>query len=276
MEAAFAELFTGADRTLAIARARFEAKAAPESHVTRAMLEVFDLEVAQQEFEVGRGRSEAEMKILFGGIDIPADRLTGSLNTDPQTSGFSVNTETQTRIHPALRAAKFGVVAAEAMLETARKERIPDLKFFVAYGRALPAEGNFIEGGISLPLPIFHRNQGRIMETTALVAKARHEEKFTAHRYDAALAAARTRQRTTDKQLAQLTEKILPAAERALSQAQEAYRSGRLDFLELVDAQRTCKEVILRTVELRRSRVLADAELMNLLGTGLYADLGGK
>jgi len=162
------------------------------------------------------------------------------------------------------------------MLETARKERIPDLKFFVAYGRALPAEGNFIEGGISLPLPIFHRNQGRIMETTALVAKARHEEKFTAHRYDAALAAARTRQRTTDKQLAQLTEKILPAAERALSQAQEAYRSGRLDFLELVDAQRTCKEVILRTVELRRSRVLADAELMNLLGTGLYADLGGK
>jgi cobalt-zinc-cadmium efflux system outer membrane protein len=43
VEAAFDKMMAEAEGTLAVARARFEAKAAPESHVTRAMLEVYDL-----------------------------------------------------------------------------------------------------------------------------------------------------------------------------------------------------------------------------------------
>ncbi len=275
MDAAFVELVAGADRNLAMAQARFESKAAPEAHVTRAMLEIFDLQVAQQQFQRNRVRSEADMKILFGGIDIPAGRLSDQLYANSQISGLSEDDGSLTTDHPALREAKLGVVAAEAKLKTARKERIPDLNFFVAYGNSLPTEEKFVEGGISFPLPIFSRNQGRILETKALVAMARHEEKFTTHRLESALSLARSRQHTTQQQRVQLTEQILPAAERTLIQAQEAYRLGRVVFLELVDAQRTYKEVLLRTVENRRTQVSVDAEIMSLLGLGPYADHGG-
>jgi outer membrane protein TolC len=72
----------------------------------------------------------------------------------------------------------------------------------------------------------------------------------------------------------QLAGVIFPAAARSLAQAREAYRAGRLMFLELVDAQRTFNDVTLRTMELRRNLAYAEADLMNLLGAGPYADNG--
>jgi len=274
VESAFDELMAESEGTLAIARTRFEAKAAPEAHVTRAMLEVYDLEVARQEFERKRVRSTAEMKVILGGLEVQVDRLVGNLDPDAEAFSLPPDTTAEMGDHPALLAARLGVEVAEAMLVTAKKERIPDLNLFVAYGRVRPVEGTFVEGGISLPLPIFHRNQGRVAETAALVAMARHQERIAAYELEIALSTARLNHHTAHEQLDQLTERIAPAAERALTQAQEAYRSGRLLFLELVDAQRTFNDVLLRTMELRRDLALAEAELMSLLGAGPYADNG--
>ena len=276
VEAAFETLMAEAERSLAIARIRFEAKAAPEAHVTRAMLEVYDLEVARQEFERKRVRSAAEMKVLLGGVEVPVDRLSGSLDPDAEEFSLPPDTAAEMDDHPALRAARLGVEAAEAMLTTAKKERIPDLNLFVAYGRIGPDDANFVEGGISLPLPIFHRNQGRVAETTSLVARARNQERMAAHELEVTLSTARLNHRMAHELMDQLADHIAPAAERALTQAQEAYRAGRLMFLELVDAQRTFNDVTLRTMELRRDLAMAEADLMSLLGAGPYADIGEK
>jgi len=273
---AFDKLLAEAERNLAIARTRFEARAAPESHVTRAMLERYDLVLARQELEREQVRSTAEMKVIFGGVEVPLDRLAGSLDTGRQTAGLAPGNTAQTGEHPALRAARLGVAAAEAMLVTAQKERIPDLKLFVAYGRARPDNGNFVEGGVSFPLPIFHRNQGRVFETASLVTRARHEERIVAYEFEAALSIAFVTYRTVHGQMLQLTEQIAPAAERSLAQSRDAYRAGRLMFMELVDAQRSFNEVLLRKLELRRDLTLAEADLMSLRGTGPYADIGEK
>lgn len=270
----FDELLIQAERNLDIAKARFEAKAGPESHVTRAMLEVYDLEVARQEFDLVRARRSAEMKVLLGGIEIPTDRLVGTLDPDAEHISMPRDTQAVMEGHPSLRAARLGVEAAEAMVVTAKKERIPDLELFIGYGNARPDQGNFVEGGIALPLPIFHRNQGRIAETTSQVAMAQYIERIAEYELEVALSAAHLNHATAHDQLEQLTYQIAPAAERALSQAQEAYRAGRLMFLELVDAQRTFNDVRLRTMELRRNLALSEADLMSLLGAGPYAEDG--
>ena len=272
--AAFDEIQAETEKTLQIAQARFEAKAAPEAHVTRAMLEVYELEVARQEFERDLARNTAEMKVLFGGIEISAERLAGTLDPEAESACPPTDAEAVMGGHPSLRAARLGVEAAEAMVRTAKKERIPDLEIFVGYGSARPDFGNFVEGGISLPLPLFQRNQGRVAETTSQAAMARLRERMAVQELEMALSTARLNHATAHHQLDQLTEQISPAAERALAQAQEAYRAGRLMFLELVDAQRTFNTVHLRTMELRRDLALAEADLMSLLGEGPYADKG--
>ena len=274
MGEAFDQMLAEAEGTLAIARARFEARAAPESHVTRAMLEVYDLEVARQDFERERVRSAAEMKVIFGGVEVPLEGLVGSLEPDAESVSLPPDSGAEMGDHPTLRAARLGVEAAEAILVTAQKERIPDLNLFVAYGRVLPLDGNFVEGGLSFALPFFNRNQGRIAETTLLVVMAHHKERIAARELEVELSIARSAHRTTLEQLDKLTGRIAPAAERALTQAREAYRVGRLMFLELVDAQRTFNDVLLRIMELRRDLALAEADLMSLLGAGPYADMG--
>jgi cobalt-zinc-cadmium efflux system outer membrane protein len=167
VEAAFEKLMAEAEGNLDIARARYEAKAAPESHMTRAMLEVYDLEVSRQDFERNRVVSAAEMKVLFGGVEVPLDKLSGSLDQGAEAISLPPETPNQEWEHPTLRAARLGVEVAEAMQETAKKERIPDLNLFVAYGRAHAIEENYVEGGISFPLPIFNRNQGEICRAEA-------------------------------------------------------------------------------------------------------------
>lgn len=276
VEAAFSDLESTTERTLDIARARYEARAAPEAHVTRAMLELYDLEVARLELERDRVRSAAEMKVILGGVEVPADKLAGSLDPVEHDIEPAPDAGARLDVHPALRAARLGVAAAEGMLAAAKKERIPDVNLFVAYGRARPDEGGFVEGGISLALPVFHRNQGRIAETASLVAGARHRERTATHELEVAVATARLNHRNAHERLDRLDRQIVPAAERALVQAREAYRAGRLMFLELVDAQRTRQDVVLRTLQLRRDLALAEADLMSLLGAGPYADDGDE
>jgi cobalt-zinc-cadmium efflux system outer membrane protein len=273
-DAAFAELAQAADHTLEIARARFEAKAAPESHVTRALLEVYELEVAQQALAQERARSTAVLTALLGGVEVSADRLSGNLDPDAMEAHLPREVEAGLGDHPALRAAQFDITAADAALGMAQKERIPDLTLAVGYGSFEPGLGNFVEAGVALPLPLFNRNQGRVAETRALAAQARHEARIVASDLEIGLVTARLRHRQAHDQLEAVSGRIAPAAERGLAQAQEAYRTGRLLFLELVDAQRTFTDVRLRTLELRKDLAMSEADLMSLLGAGPYADPG--
>ena len=273
-DAAFAELTLATERTLEIARARFEAQAAPESHVTRALLEVYALELARQDLDRERARSTAMLSALLGGVEVPVGRLGGTLDPDAMEAHLPPDIEPVLGEHPALQAARFEVTAADAAVGTARKERIPDLTLVVGYGSFEPGLGNYVEAGVALPLPLFNRNQGKVAETRALAARARHEARITASELDVSLAMAHLRHRQAHEQLETVSERIAPAAERGLAQAQEAYRTGRLMFLELVDAQRIFADVRRRTLELRRDLAMSEADLMSLLGAGPYADPG--
>lgn len=281
-EAALAELLGVANSSLEIARTRFEARAAPESQVTKAMLEVYELEVAQQQLAQDRVQGSAEFAAFFGEVPVPLDRLAGSLDPslDPDHDAESAaqvlqaHVDTLVGTHPAYRSARLQIAAAEAALRAAKAERIPDLNLSFAYGNFEPINENYIEATISLPLPLFDRNQGRVAETQSLVTQAEYQARIVENNLVVALATAQQRHQMMHEQLSEVTDRIVPAAERGLDQAQEAYRVGRLMFLELVDAQRTYTDVRMRTLELRRELARAEADLMSLLGVGTYADPG--
>jgi outer membrane protein TolC len=74
--------------------------------------------------------------------------------------------------------------------------------------------------------------------------------------------------RESSRNLGLLTERLLPKARQSLDVAQSGYVSGRVDFLNLLDAERTLLEFQLSEVEARVQRELALAELsLLILGT---------
>lgn len=272
-EGVLVDLLGVAQQTLAIAQVRFEARAAPESQVTKALLETYEHEVARQRLAQQRARTEAELVALLGGVWIPMDRLASTLGAEiPAEEAF----ERDLAQHPSLGAAASRVEAAQAALRAAKSERVPDLGVFVSYGRARPTDNGFLEAGISVPIPLFNRNQGRVAEGHALVAETQAQMRFVEGDLQVTLAAANARHQAIRSELRTSNDLIQPAAEKGLAQAQEGYRAGRLPFLELIDAQRTYSNIRLRNLELRRDLVIAEAELLSLAGTGLYANTGDR
>jgi len=263
----FRELLDVANHTLSIARARHDARAAPESQVTRALLEVYELEVARDQQVAERVSGSAELSSLLGGLSVPVDRLIGALVPDGASIGEGLPTSSL-EDHPALLAARRNVDAAEASLREARAARIPDLSLSVAYGRNRARDDGFVEAGVSMPLPVFDRNQGRVAETRSLAAQAHHHARMVHGELESAVVAARQRHRSVRDQLQSMEGRILPAAERGFAQATEGYRAGHLPFLELIDAQRIHGNTRLRVLELRKALVIAEAELTSLVGAG--------
>lgn len=274
-ETAFAELQKMAQHTLDLARVRFESRSEPESHVTKALLEVYELEVSLQRLRGERARSDAETIAFLGGLPLPLERLSGSLGPDSNKPVWTDDHSGNKDNHPAIRAARMSVAAADAEARAARAARFPDLGVFLAFGQARPEEDNYVEGGISLPIPIFHRNQGRVAETQSLIVMFEHEARQVENELNVALATAKQNHELLHQQLETLETLILPAAERGLDQAQQAYRAGRLMLLELVDAQRTYAGFRQRSIELKRDLAMAEADRLSLLGVGPYDQPGG-
>jgi len=272
-EAALDSLVGMTNRTLEIARTRYDAQAAPESHVTKALLEVYDLEVTQRRLERERVSASSRLTALLGGTEVPPARLHGSLDTEGAVAVSHLSPSSMTD-HPAALSAEKRIDAARSALHAAKAERLQDLGIFFSYGRSEPANEDFVEAGISIPLPLFDRNQGRIAETEALVGMAEDHARAVEAELQADLAAAASRHLTLRDELQAAEGLIAPAAERGLSQAQAAYRVGRLPFLELIDAQRTLANIRLRVLELKRDLIVTNAELLSLGGLGLYRDEG--
>jgi cobalt-zinc-cadmium efflux system outer membrane protein len=239
--------------------------------VTKALLEVYELELSQQRLVEEHAKASAELTSLLGGIQIPHDQLIGTLDSDSIAVSELLRSATLDE-HPAMQAAQRDIAAAEASLRAAKAARIPDLELYAAYGRSRASDAGFIEAGLSFPLPLFDRNQGRVAEARSLVAKARNEARIVDNELEVALEAARQRYLTVRAQLQAGSNRILPAAERGMSQAQEGYRVGHLPFLELIDAQRTLASARMQALELRRELIVAEAELTSLLQANTYGE----
>jgi cobalt-zinc-cadmium efflux system outer membrane protein len=116
-----------------------------------------------------------------------------------------------------------------------------------------------ITGGLSIPLPLFDRNQGAVAKARAEAARAeleiaarRHELSSERERAAAELTARRATLEAFDAGALAHLQKLREMAE-------TAYRTGQGGIVELIDAVEAITEARLRHVELVHA--VADAEL---------------
>ncbi len=93
--------------------------------------------------------------------------------------------------------------------------------------------------GLSVPLPLFDRNQGERREAEFSLAKAREESRAAEVRVRTALSEAYQSLLSTFREVATLRDVVVPAARSSLEGISESYRQGKLTQLDVLDAQRT-------------------------------------
>ena len=166
--------------------------------------------------------------------------------------------------NPRLKAMEAEVRRADASLRLAYKARVPDFNLGVEVdAKASPV---FVTPQLGVTLPIWRD------KIAAEIAGAQAGQRSAQARLSAeqiALAVEFAEKsfmfRESSRNLALLQERLLPKARQSVEVAQSGYVSGKVDFLNLLDAERTLLEFQLSEVEARVQRELALAELSLLI-----------
>lgn len=140
-----------------------------------------------------------------------------------------------------------------AALRLEESRAIPDLTVGVGYRRIGGSDDNALVAGVSIPLPLFNRNQGNIREAEHRLTRAGEEQRAAEVRLRTALGQAWQAYDSARATLESLQTTVLPGAQRAFETANEYYEQGRFSFLDVLDAQRT-----LFTSRAREIRALSD------------------
>ena len=183
---------------------------------------------------MGLGSSEA----------LPAELEETTVRRGPLVAGPLIHAALELR--PDVRAARLQQERADSALALARREALPDLSLAVSYTHSeFQVSGdnpNALGVSVSLPLPIFDRNQGNIGRARLDGERARNDsirlELQVRHEVTDAV-----RRATRAATLVGVYEGgMLDRAETALKVAEKSYQAGAVSLLELLEAQRTYLE----------------------------------
>ena len=238
-----------AEEGLAIAEAsvpaiqkRLEAGKASDVEMVRTNTAVasarIELEQAKRELQTARlklaaqwGEKKAVFPAAVGNLEQvsklpPLESLNAKLHGSPNLARWATEREKR-----------------EATLNVVRAEAKPDLTL-EAGPRVIqshPVDVTFV-AGFSIPLPLWNRNQGRIAEAEANVAKVADERAAAETRAYADLNEAYQTLARAAEEVRILRESVLPGAKSALGQITEGYSAGRFGQLDVLDAQRSFNE----------------------------------
>jgi cobalt-zinc-cadmium efflux system outer membrane protein len=102
--------------------------------------------------------------------------------------------------------------------------------------------------GISIPIPIFDRNQGGTLEARERLSKSKEESRAVWLRVVNTLAETHQRLSRAHMEATDLARHVLPGAEAAFKASEEGFRHGKFDYLNMLDTQRTLVSVNLRHI----------------------------
>jgi cobalt-zinc-cadmium efflux system outer membrane protein len=127
----------------------------------------------------------------------------------------------------------------QAVLDRELSKRIPDLKLSGGFRRIEETDDSALVFGVSIPLQLFNRNQGRIAEARHRLAKAGAEKRAKEIKVTTIFLAAYNQVDFTHSQVIAIQTKILPGAQQAFDGINEGYRFGKFGYLDVLDSQKT-------------------------------------
>lgn len=173
--------------------------------------------------------------------------------------------ETVLATHPEVQIARTAIDRAHMAVHRAEAEPTPNLTVSSGYVYQGQNKSHDWLLGVSLPVPLWNKNQGNIRAARAELAMAMRE----VGRVEADLAervATATRAFASSKALAeQYRTQILPKAEETYRLAREAFKGGQFEYLRVIQAQRAVAEVKLESVRALGDGWKAAAVLSGLL-----------
>jgi cobalt-zinc-cadmium efflux system outer membrane protein len=159
----------------------------------------------------------------------------------------------------------------QAAVELEDAGRIPDLTLGGGVKYFNETDDNAFLMSLSLPLPLFDRNQGAALEARHRLAKAKEDRHAAEVQISSALAEAYQALATSFAEADSLKNDVVPQAQAVFEGTNEGYREGKFDYLSVLDAQRTLFEAKGQYIEALATYHTAVAAVERLTGEPLSA-----
>ena len=125
----------------------------------------------------------------------------------------------------------------KANVQSEKADAIPDIKLGAGLKQS-DIPGNTFQVGVSIPFPIFNRNQGNIKSAESEFKQSQLELRAIEFQLRTRVSNLQAELRTLASEIAILEEDIIPEAQDAYTIISDGYLNGRFTYLDVVDSQK--------------------------------------
>jgi len=154
----------------------------------------------------------------------------------------------------------------KAALELEQSKAISDITLSGGLQRFNETDDNAIVFGISIPLPISDRNQAGKLAAAYNLAGAREKQRAAHIRIQMELVKSYRALSSAYTEAAELDKNVLRGAESVFEASKTGYTEGKLDYLNVLDAQRTLFKAKAQYIDALASYHTAKADVERLIG----------
>jgi len=253
-----------AEQLLPALRRRVESGASSELDLARGQLAA---ELAKIEMERARADGDAARRRLasnWGGTAADVARVVGEFEP-PTAAPESLGVLAEAlEAHPGVTRWESVRAQREADVRLQKADRVPDVTLGVSARQIRETDDTAVLFNVTVPIPVFNRNQGAIHEARQMVLKTDAEQQAARLELYRRLSDAYADMAASCLETRNLTTGIVPAAERTLRQLEDGYAEGRFGVLDLLDANAVLANARRRAVDSLVACRSRAAEIMGL------------
>lgn len=208
------------------------------------------------------------LAILIGVPDLDRAPVAGELETATDGLTWEECWAQLEKNSPQMQAALTRVQFARSELTRESVEAIPNVSVQVVAERDRATNSSTVSTLLSVPVPVFNRNQGNIYRAQAEIRQANSEVERVRLVLQDLLTEAFRRYKTARDQVSSLRDDILPDAKETLQLTTQGYKQGEFGILEVLSVRQTYFESSLAYVEALTELQKVSTEINGLQLTG--------
>lgn len=262
------EFVTIADKTRAGTDARVKGGKASPIELDRANVELARAKAQLQGEEARLEVARIKLSALWGARKAGFRHATGRLGSShdvPSAEALLALVDN----NPSLARWNDEIGRRTAQLDLEQARAIPDLNVGAGVRRFEEDDSTAMVASISMPIPVFDRNQGNITAAQRRIAKAENDQLATRNELYAQLAEALGELKIAATQLRTFEKDVLPGAQQAYDRTRIGFDEGKFDILNVLDVQRTVFETRLEVLDARADYEKARVRVEALVGRDL-------
>ena len=247
---------------------RVQAGAASPLDLTKARVEVAKEKIELQRNQRDLKSARIQLAATWGSTQEQFDHVKGDFSTVPVLPSVEALSERISR-NPHVARWAVEITQRKEQIEYEASQAISDMRIGVGVRHLNELDDVAAVFNISIPLPVFDRNQGGVNRAHYELERAYQLKRAAEIRINTALSKFYQKLSAAFEEINALETELLPAAKQAYDHTHTAFSEGKVGYLQVLDAQRTLFDARNQQLEALVSYNVMAIEIEALIGQPL-------